>query len=134
MEVAGVIKLYEPSPTPCMYVALAQNMVGRVPLIPQGLVFLLETVTQLQPFPTYSASVGIQTSRLAVLTLQLWMEGEEAMCTRLTSGCGSFGRGKPRFGGLTVEQTTSIARKSAVADKRHKAVEAKQCSKAAPCE
>ncbi len=34
MEDAGVIKLYEPSPTPCLYVADVQNMVGRVPLIP----------------------------------------------------------------------------------------------------
>jgi hypothetical protein len=34
MEDAGVIKLYEPSPTPCLYVADVQNMVGRVPLMP----------------------------------------------------------------------------------------------------
>jgi hypothetical protein len=34
MEDAGVIKLYEPSPTSCLYVADVQNMVGRVPLIP----------------------------------------------------------------------------------------------------
>ena len=34
MEDAGVIKLYEPSSTPFLYVAPAQNMVGRVPLIP----------------------------------------------------------------------------------------------------
>ena len=27
-------KLYEQSPTPCLYVAPAENMVGRVPLIP----------------------------------------------------------------------------------------------------
>ena len=33
MEEAGVIKLYEPSPTPCLYVAPVQNMAGRVPLI-----------------------------------------------------------------------------------------------------
>ena len=26
--------LYEPSPTPCLYVANAKNMVGRIPLIP----------------------------------------------------------------------------------------------------
>ncbi len=30
MEDAGVVKLYETSPTPCLYVAPAQNMVGRV--------------------------------------------------------------------------------------------------------
>ncbi len=34
MEDAGVIKLYEPCPTPCLYVADVQNMVGRVPLMP----------------------------------------------------------------------------------------------------
>jgi hypothetical protein len=33
-EDAGGIKLYEPSPTPCLYVAAARNLVGRVPLIP----------------------------------------------------------------------------------------------------
>jgi hypothetical protein len=33
MEEAGVIKLYEPSPTPCLNVATAKNMVGRVSLI-----------------------------------------------------------------------------------------------------
>ena len=34
MESAGVTKLYEPFPTPCLYVAAAARMVGRVPLIP----------------------------------------------------------------------------------------------------
>jgi hypothetical protein len=34
MEDAGAIKLYESSPTLCLYVAPAENMVGRVPLIP----------------------------------------------------------------------------------------------------
>ena len=34
MEDSGVIKLYKPSPTPCLYVAPAENMVGRVPLMP----------------------------------------------------------------------------------------------------
>ncbi len=34
MEDSGVIKLYEPSPTQCLYVAPVENMVGRVPLIP----------------------------------------------------------------------------------------------------
>jgi hypothetical protein len=31
MEDAEVVKLYEPSQTPCLYVASAENMVGRVP-------------------------------------------------------------------------------------------------------
>ncbi len=34
MESAGVTKLYEPFPTPCLYVAPAACMVGRVSLIP----------------------------------------------------------------------------------------------------
>ena len=34
MEDAGVIKLYEQSPTPCLYVAPVENITGRVPLIP----------------------------------------------------------------------------------------------------
>jgi hypothetical protein len=34
MDDAGVIKLYEPSPTLCLFVAPARNLVGRVPLIP----------------------------------------------------------------------------------------------------
>ena len=45
-----------------------------------------------------------------------------------------FGRGKPRLGGLTVEQTDSetMARKSTVADERHKkAAETKWRHKAA---
>ena len=30
MEDGGVVKLYKPPPTPCLYVAKAENMVGRV--------------------------------------------------------------------------------------------------------
>ncbi len=34
MEEAGVLKLYEPSPTSCVYMAPARNLLGRVLLIP----------------------------------------------------------------------------------------------------
>ncbi len=34
MEDAGVVKLYEPSLTECLYLAPAGNMVGRIPLMP----------------------------------------------------------------------------------------------------
>ena len=34
MEDAGVLKLYDPSPIPCLYVAPVTNVLGRVPLIP----------------------------------------------------------------------------------------------------
>jgi hypothetical protein len=34
MEGAGVFKLYEPSPTPCLYVATIDHVLGRAPLNP----------------------------------------------------------------------------------------------------
>ena len=34
MEDTRVLKLYDPSPVPYLYVSLLANMVGRVPLIP----------------------------------------------------------------------------------------------------
>ncbi len=34
MEDAVLVKLDEPSPTPCLYVAPSANMVGRIPLMP----------------------------------------------------------------------------------------------------
>ena len=126
MEDARVFKLNEPSPTPCLYVAPAQNMVGRVPLIP---CFLAGNSTHTIPlmfskrrdsgFPfgcADSAAVdGMLGSNVYEVKLWLWQ----------------FGRGKPRLGGLTIEQT--MARKSAVADERHnKAVVTKQRRKAAP--
>ena len=46
MEDAGVIKLYEPSPTPCLYVAPTENTEGRVPLI---LLFLAGNSTSTIP-------------------------------------------------------------------------------------
>jgi hypothetical protein len=130
MEDAGVVKLYKPSPTPCLYVAPTENMVGRVPLIP---CFLAGNSTLTIPhkfsksrdsgFPfgcADSADVdGRRGSNLYEVNPWLWQ----------------FGRGKPRLpvGGLTrtVEQT--MARKSAVVDQLHKeAVETKWSRKVAP--
>ena len=126
MEDAGVVKLYEPSPTPCLYVAPAENMVGRVPLIP---CFLAGNSTPTIPhkfskrrdsgFPfgcADSADVdGRRGSNVYEVNPWLWQ----------------FGRGKPRLGGLTVEQT--MARKSAVVVQRHKkAAATKRSRKAAP--
>ena len=48
MEAMGVQKLYEPSPTPILYVGLAANVLGRVPLMP---VFLLVNYTPTIPHP-----------------------------------------------------------------------------------
>ena len=100
MEDSGVIKLYEPSPTPCLYVAPAENMVGRVPLMP---LFLAGNSTPTIPhlyskrkdtgFPMGCADAaavdGRRGSNIYEVNPWLWQ----------------FGRGKPRLGGLSVEKT-----------------------------
>jgi hypothetical protein len=77
MERAGVTKLYEPFPTPCLYVAPAANIVGRVPLMP---LFLAGNSTP--PFLTSTASTRGLASLWAPVTLQQWMAGVAAMCLR----------------------------------------------------
>ena len=113
MEDAGVIKLYEPSPTPCLYVAPAENMVGRVPLL---LLFLAGNSTPTIPHMfsksretgvpmgcADSAAVdGRRGSKVYEVNPWLWQ----------------FGGGKPRLGGLTGEETAE--RKDAARDERNK--------------
>jgi hypothetical protein len=102
MESAGVTKLYEPFPTPCLYVAPAANMVGRLPLAP---LFLAGNTTSTIPhkysqhsdkrssFPAGTcdpaSADGRSGSNVYEVNLWLWQ----------------FGRGKPRLGGLSVEKT-----------------------------
>ncbi len=107
MEDAGVIKLYEPSPTPCLYVAMAESMVGRVPLIP---LFLAGYSTPMIPhmfskrkdsgFPygcaDSAAADGRRDSNVYAVNPWLWQ----------------FGRGKPHLGGLTVKETVTTERKN----------------------
>ena len=100
MEDAGVVKLYEPSPTPCLYVAKAENMVGRVPLI---LCFLDGNATPTIPhkysrnksacFPAGCADAAAEDGRRGnnVYEVNTWLW--------------QFGRGKPRIGGLTIKET-----------------------------
>ena len=97
MEDSGVVKLYEPSPTPCLYVAPAENMRGRVPLVP---LFLAGNATPTIPhlyskrkdsgFPMGCADAaavdGRRGSNIYEVNPWLWQ----------------FGRGKPR---LSVEDT-----------------------------
>ncbi len=56
MKNAEVVKLYEPSPTPCLHVAPAENMVGRVPLMP---LFLAGSATPTIPHLSASARFPI---------------------------------------------------------------------------
>jgi hypothetical protein len=102
MECAGVTKLYEPSPTPCLYVTPAACMVGRVPLIP---LFLAGNSTPTIPhkysqhkgsgFPAGScdtaAADGRRGSNVYEVNQWLWQS--------------RFGRAKQRLGGLSVEET-----------------------------
>jgi hypothetical protein len=102
MEDAGVTKLYEPSPTPCLYVAPAANMAGRVPLIPL-FPSLAGNSTPTIPHmfskrkdsgfqygcADAAAADGRRGSNVYEVNLWLW----------------SFARGKPpRLGGLSVEK------------------------------
>ena len=125
MEDSGVVKLYEPSPTPCLYVAPAENMVGRVPLIP---LFLAGNSTPTIPhmfgkrketgFPFGCADAaaldGRRGSNVYEVNPWLW----------------SFGRGKPRLGGLSIEPT--VEKRDATSNARHKqAAETKRARKTA---
>ena len=100
LEDSGVVMLYEPSPTPYLYVAPVENMVGRVPLMP---LFLAGNATSTIPhlyskrkesgFPLgcadAAAADGRRGSNVYEVNQWLWQ----------------FGRGKPRLGGLSVEET-----------------------------
>ena len=102
MEDADVLKLYEPGPMSCLYVAPVDHMVGRVrvPLIP---LFLAGNSTPTIPhkFSKHrgslspmgcadtAASDGRRGSNVYEVNTWLW----------------NVGSGKPRLGGLTVEET-----------------------------
>ncbi len=101
IEDAGVIKLYEPSPTPCLNVAPVEYISGRVPLIP---LFLAGSSTLTTPHVTNlvynkrrdsgfpmgcadSAMVdGRRSSDVYEVNPWLWQ----------------FGRSRPRMGGLNA--------------------------------
>jgi hypothetical protein len=116
MEDAGVVKLYKSSPTQCLYVAPAENMVGRLPLIP---CFLDGNTTPTIPhkysknrnscFPTGCADAaaedGKRCSNVYEVNRWLWQ----------------FGLGKPRLGGLTIKETSDrLESASKSSDKRQK--------------
>jgi hypothetical protein len=100
MEDAGVVKLYEPSQTIFLYVAPAENMVGRIPLMP---CFLDGNATPTIPhkysknkascFPAGCADAAAEDGRRGskVYEVNPWLW--------------QFGRGKHLIGGLTIEET-----------------------------
>ena len=92
--------LYQPTPTPILFVAPCQNVRGQVPLFP---LFLNGNVTPTIPFlyrqhqrtkfphgiTDSSNATGRKGSNVYEVNLWLWQ----------------FGRGKPRLGGLSVADT-----------------------------
>jgi hypothetical protein len=77
MESTGVTKLYEPSPTPCLHVAPAVNMVDRVRLIP-----LILASNSTLTFLKSTASTRFLASQWAAVTLLHRMRGVAATCMR----------------------------------------------------
>lgn len=88
MERAGVQKLYEPTPTPILFVAPCQNVRGRVPLFP---LFLNGNVT-----PTISCTVSISApnSHMVSQIRPTLLAKREAMY-EVNLWLWQFGRGKP---------------------------------------
>mmetsp|Transcript_41084 Transcript_41084/g.85763 ORF Transcript_41084/g.85763 Transcript_41084/m.85763 type:complete len:166 (-) Transcript_41084:598-1095(-) len=107
--------------------APAENMVGRVPLIP---LFLAGNSTPTIPhmfakrkdacFPFGSADAaavdGRRGSNVYEVNTWLW----------------SFGRGKPRLGGLSIEQTEARLEAAAIDVRRKRAAKPKRVHKTAP--
>jgi hypothetical protein len=126
MEDAVVVKLYEPSPTPCLYVDPAENMAGRVPLIPLFLALRKHDSRSTIPhvhskrkdlgFPMGCADAaalgGRHGSNVYEVNPWLWQ----------------FGRGKPRLGGLTVEET-SYRQLAKNVDRKKRAAETRQLTR-----
>ena len=100
MEARGILKCYDPSLTPILYVGPISNVLGRVPLMP---LFLHGNSTPTIPhelrhlqrskFPHCCADAADESGRKGsnVYEVNQWMW--------------EFGRGKPRLGGLSVTET-----------------------------
>ena len=96
----ATIKLYEPSPTPILYVGPCDLMLGRVPLFP---LFLKGNATPTIPHKLRhlkGSAFQFGTADTAAADAR-----RGATCTRSSRGCGQTGRGKPRIGGLSVSLT-----------------------------
>jgi hypothetical protein len=108
MEISEATKLYEPFPTPCLYVATAANMVGKVPLTP---LFLAGNATSTIPHK-YSQHCDKRSSFPAGTCDAAAADGRSG--SNVYVWLWQFGHGKQLLGGLSVEKTDdSIDRKEA---------------------
>ena len=115
-----MIKLYEPSPIPRLYVAPAENMVGRVPLMP---LFLAGNSTPTIPH-LYNKQQGFRfpdgLQRCADAAAVDGRRGSNVY--EVNPWLWQFGRGKPRLGGLSVE-VTEERKQAASAERQQRRVE-----------
>ena len=95
-------KLYEPSPTPILYVGLVANELGRVPLMP---FFLLGNSTPTIPHQHHQHR-GARFPHWHGLADAADESGrKESNVHEINQWLWQFGRGKPRLGGLSVAET-----------------------------
>ena len=97
VEVVGVQKLYEPSPTPIHYVSIAANVLVHATLMP---LFLLGNSTQTIPHQPRQHRSSKFPHGLADAANAL--DKKESNVYKVNQWLWQFGRGKPRLGGLTL--------------------------------
>ena len=93
-------KLYEPSPTPILFVAPCNLMLGRVPLFP---LFLHGNTTPTIPHSLRSVKRSAFEHGTADAADPLGRRGSNVY--EVNPWLWQFGRGKPRLGGLSVSAT-----------------------------
>jgi hypothetical protein len=103
MEDTGMVKLYEPSPTQCLYVAYAWNMVGRISLIH---CFLDGNVTPTIPLKYSMNKNSCFQAGCADAAAEDGRRGSNV--DEVNTWLWQFGHGKPRFGCLTIKETFRI--------------------------
>ncbi len=109
--------------TPCLYVAPAANMVGRIPLMP---CFLDGNVTPIIPHKYSKNKSSCFLAECADTAEEDGRRGSNVY--EVNTWLWQLGRGKPRLGGLTIEETSDRQDSASKAsDKRWK--ETCDCSK-----
>ena len=99
-QAMGVQKLYEPSPTPILYVGLVADVLGRVPLMP---LVLLGNSTPTIPHQLRQHRGARFPHRLADAADESGRKGSNVY--EVNQWLWQFGRGNPRLGGLSVAET-----------------------------
>ena len=104
MDAIGVQKLCSPSPTPILYVGLAANVLGRVPLMP---LFLLSNYTPTIPHQLRQQRSARFPHGLADAADELGRKGRNVTCQRVRDQpmAVAVWAGQTASGGLSVAET-----------------------------